>query len=199
VVVAVNKVDLKNQAKQKEKPLYEQYRCGYQALFDGYEAVKTLSVSAKTGRNLPDLVTMLLRKLPEAPAYYPEDAVTDQRIREIAAEMIREQVLHHTKEEIPHSVAVGIDRFEENQSDANGKAMTKIYSTLYVDQTSQKGMVIGKAGAMIKRIGMAARKDIEELIEGSVYLELNVKVKKNWRKDPVFLKALGLALPDTAG
>ncbi|MCE3235765.1 MAG: GTPase Era [Vampirovibrio sp.] len=186
VLLVLNKIDV---LKNKPVKLLE-HRKLYGDLFSGYPHAKLLGVSAKTGKHMSELAETVIRKLPEGPAYYPEDAVTDQRIREITAEIIREKVLLNTREEIPHSVAVGIESFDETQPE-----LTRIDATLYVDQKSQKGIVIGHEGSMIKTIGTQARHEIEELIEGKVHLALNVKVRENWRKDPAFLKSLGLAPP----
>jgi GTPase len=149
-----------------------------------------LSVSAKTGKNTAALLETLLANLPLGPQYYPDDAVTDQRMREMAAEILREKVLLLTRDEIPHSVAVGLDEFDESNP-----ALIRIKATLFVDQPSQKGMLIGKGGCLIKQLGIDARKDIEALVEAQVYLELNVKVKHHWRRDVAFLKSLGIAPP----
>ncbi len=189
VLLVINKLDqLKNKPDKRIA-----HRVAYDKLFDQYPAYQVLNVSAKTGKNIAEVVEVLVRKLPEGPVYYPDDAVTDQRLREISAEIIREKVLLNTKEEIPHSVAVGIDRFDE--TDPN---LTKIYAILYVDQKSQKGILIGEKGQMIKKIGSEARTEIEELVENKVYLELTVKLKQNWRRDPKFLQSLGLAPPSGA-
>jgi GTP-binding protein Era len=186
VLLVINKIDM---VKNKAEKLQE-HRKLYSDLFQGYENFKVLSVSAKTGKNISELLEMIIRKLPEGPAYYPEDAVTDQRLREISAEIIREKVLLNTREEIPHSVAVGIESFDETDPD-----LIRIDAVLYVDQKSQKGILIGQDGSMIKTIGTQARHEIEELLESKVHLALNVKLRENWRKDPAFLKSLGLAPP----
>jgi GTP-binding protein Era len=186
VVLVINKID----ALKNKQARLEEHKKLYGDLFKDYPKAKVLSVSAKTGKNLNELVESLIRKMPEGPAYYPEDAVTDQRLREITAEIIREKVLLNTREEIPHSVAVGIERFDESRED-----LVQVDAVLYVDQKSQKGILIGENGQMIKTIGMQARVEIEELLEQKVHLALNVKLKANWRKDPVFLKSLGLAPP----
>lgn len=183
VLLVINKID---RLKAEER---QGIRESYEGLFAGYESWKVLSVSARTGKHVGEMIEILVRKLPKGPAYYPEDALTDQRLREISAEIVREKVLLHTQEEIPHSVAVGIERFEE------AEGMTSIYATLYVDQKSQKGILIGAEGSMIKRIGTEARRELEQMMEGKVYLDLRVKVRENWRKDAQFLKSLGLAPP----
>jgi GTPase len=186
ILLVLNKIDT---LKNKPDKLQE-HRKLYSDLFKDYVNSKVLSISAKTGKHMSELIETVIRKLPQGPAYYPEDAVTDQRLREITAEIIREKVLLNTREEIPHSVAVGIESFDETQPD-----LTRIDATLYVDQKSQKGIVIGHEGNMIKTIGTQARAEIEELLEQKVHLALNVKIRENWRKDPVFLKSLGLAPP----
>lgn len=187
VLLVLNKSDI---LKNKPVKLLE-HRKAYNELFKGYPHAKALSVSAKTGKHMSELVETIIRKLPEGPAYYPDDAVTDQRLREISAEIIREKVLLNTREEIPHSVAIGIESFDESDP-----GIVRIEATLYVDQKSQKGILIGQAGSMIKEIGTQARIEIETLLEQKVHLALNVKLKENWRKDRGFLKSLGLAPPD---
>ncbi len=184
ILLVMNKVDLCQSAEKRQH-----HRDTYLHLFGDYPKFNSLQVSAKTGKNHQKIVEILMRKLPEGPKYYDDDAVTDQRMREMSAEIIREKVLLNTQEEIPHSVAIGIETFEESEK------MTRITSTLYVDQTSQKPILIGKNGQLIKKIGTEARVDIETLLEQRVYLELNVKVRQNWRKDPKFLASLGLAPP----
>jgi len=186
VILVLNKVDT---LKNRQAKLIE-HRLQYAKLFEGYPNSRMISLSAKTGRNLSELTEAVIRKLPEGPMYFPEEAVTDQRMREISAEIIREKVLLNTREEIPHSVAVGIESFDESQAD-----LIRIDAVLYVDQKSQKGILIGQQGSMIKTIGIQAREEIEELVEQKVHLALNVKVRENWRKDAVFLKSLGLAPP----
>lgn len=187
-LLVLNKSDiLKNQPVR----LLE-HRKQYNDLFKGYPHRSVLGISAKTGKNVESVIETVIRKLPEGPMYYPDDAVTDQRMREITAEIIREKVLLNTREEIPHSVAVGIDLFDESRAD-----ITHIEATLYVDQKSQKGILIGQGGSMIKTIGIEARPEIEEMLENRVHLALQVKIKENWRKDPAFLKSLGLAPPES--
>jgi GTP-binding protein Era len=162
----------------------------YEHLFEGYDTLKVLRISAQTGKNVERVVDLVLRQLPEGPPYYDDEQVTDQRLRELSAEIIREKILLNTREELPHSVAIALESFDESDPKC-----TRIAATLYVDQKSQKPMLIGKGGEMIKRIGMQARQEIEELVENAVFLDLNVKVRQNWRKDPQFLKSLGLAPP----
>lgn len=186
MLLVLNKIDT---LKNKPDKLQE-HRKLYSNLLQNYPNSKVLSVSAKTGKSVQELVEMVIRKLPEGPAYYPEDAVTDQRLREITAEIIREKVLLNTREEIPHSVAVGIESFDESDPE-----IIRIEATLYVDQKSQKGILIGQGGSMIKTIGIEAREEIETMLENKVHLALYVKIKENWRKDIIFLKSLGLAPP----
>ncbi len=185
-ILVLNKIDA---LKNRPEVLIE-HRMLYARLFEGYADSRVISLSAKTGKNIDELSEAVIRKLPEGPAYFPEDAVTDQRMREISAEIIREKLMLNTREELPHSVAVSIESFDESNDER-----IHIDAVLYVDQKSQKGIVIGHQGSMIKTIGMQAREEIEEMLEQKVHLALNVKVRENWRKDPVFLKSLGMALP----
>lgn len=123
--------------------------------------------------------------MPNSPKLYPDDIITDQNMRMIASEVIREKIILNTKDEIPHSVAVLIDEYKtENDID-------KIKATIFVSADSQKGIIIGKNGSMLKKIGTDSRLELEEIIEGKVFLELFVKVKKNWQKDKTALKLLG--------
>jgi len=147
-------------------------------------------VSATRGDNLDKLLDMIIAHLPEGPRYYPEDQITDQSVRTIAAELIREQVLHFTHQEVPHAVAVVVEDFKER-----GPNLTYISATIYVEKDSQKGIIIGKEGRMLKRIGQAARREIEALLGTKVYLDLWVKVRKKWRKKEEELRRLGYALP----
>ena len=142
---------------------------------------------ATEGANLAELLDNILEVIPEGPRYYPGDQVTDQTEREIAAELIREQVLHHTYQEVPHCVAVVVEEFKEREND-----MTYISANVFVEKNSQKGIIIGKGGSMIRQIGSAARGGIERMVGGQVYLDLWVKVRKNWRKDERELRRFGL-------
>jgi GTP-binding protein Era len=149
----------------------------------GIEA--SLAVSAVKGRLLP-LVDYILKALPEGPPLFNEDQLTDADLRSLAAEFVREQALLLCRDEVPHSVAVGVDRYVER---ADG--IHEIEATLYVERESQKGIVIGKAGSRLKEIGIRARKQIESLAQAKVFLKLWVKVAKDWKKNPRFLKELG--------
>jgi GTP-binding protein Era len=142
-------------------------------------------VSALTGAGTDVLVETLAAELPLGPHLYPADAVSDQPEQLLLAELIREQVLHHTREEVPHSVAVSIDRVVDDGP------RTAVLATVMVERSSQKGILIGKGGAMLKTIGSGARAQMQKVFEGPVYLELFVKVVPNWRRNPARLAELG--------
>ena len=167
VILIVNKLDLID--RQSVLPIIEKYT-------KAYDFAGVVPISAKEKMNLDSLLAELNKYLPEGPQYYPADTVTDQPERLIAAEMIREKVLHLTRDEIPHAIAVDI---EEMKSRANDKVY--IRATIYVERESQKGIVIGKRGALLKEIGALARKDIETMLGSKTYLDLWLKVKKYWR------------------
>jgi GTP-binding protein Era len=141
--------------------------------------------SAVTETGLPDLQQQLIAALEPGPYYYPPDLVTDQPERFIMGELIREQILHHTREEVPHSVAIAIDRVEESST------ITRVLATIHVERDSQKGILIGKRGSMLKAIGSSARLQMQKLITGKVYLELFVKVQPKWRQSRTRLAELG--------
>ncbi|NES24689.1 MAG: GTPase Era, partial [Symploca sp. SIO3E6] len=141
--------------------------------------------SALTGDNLETLQQQLIDKLEPGPYYYPPDLVTDQPERFIMGELIREQILLLTRQEVPHSVAITIDLVEEEPK------ITRILATINVERESQKGIVIGKKGSLLKEIGSAARQQIQKLIAGKVYLELFVKVQPKWRQSRLLLADLG--------
>ncbi|MFM7390767.1 MAG: GTPase Era [Vampirovibrionales bacterium] len=180
----------KNDRIRGNTALNKERTVAYTQLFGSQPPKRVVHISAKTGKHIQNLEEALFGILPIGPRFYEPDTVTDQRIREITAELIREQVLHLTHDELPHSIAVGIEHFDESDP-----ALIRISATVYVNQPSQKGMVIGKSGEMIKTIGTQARKAIEAMVETQVFLELNVKLKKQWRKDDAFLQAIGLAPP----
>lgn len=144
-----------------------------------------LKFSALTGTGLETLQTLLIDRLETGPYYYPPDLVTDQPERFIMGELIREQILLHTREEVPHSVAISIDRVEEAPD------ITRILATIHVERDSQKGILIGKKGTMLKTIGAEARQQIQKLIMGKVYLELFVKVQPKWRQSRTRLAEFG--------
>ncbi|MCC5635122.1 GTPase Era [Nostoc sp. CHAB 5844] len=141
--------------------------------------------SAKTGAGLPELQELLIDNLETGPLYYPPDLVTDQPERFIMGELIREQILLLTREEVPHSVAIAIDKVEETS------AITRVLATIHVERDSQKGILIGKGGSMLKAIGSAAREQIQKLISGKVYLELFVRVQPKWRQSRLNLAEFG--------
>lgn len=178
ILIIANKVDLMKDETKKEINI-----CTYKTLFE--ENIPVIKVSAKTGKNTDKLIEKIKEYIPYGAPLYPDDTITDQNMRMIASEVIREKIILNTKDEIPHSVAVLIDEYKsENEID-------KIKATVFVSQESQKGIIIGKKGSMLKKIGTESRIELEEIIEGKVYLELFVKVKKNWQKDKTALKMLG--------
>ena len=143
-------------------------------------------VSALLGRNLDTLLDVIFECLPYGPMYYDEDTVTDQPMRQIVAELIREKALRCLGEEIPHGIAVTVERMEERQS-----GLTDIDANIVCEKDSHKGIIIGKGGSKLKEIGTLAREEIEELLEGRVNLKLWVKVRTNWRDSDVLLKNYG--------
>ena len=147
-------------------------------------------VSAATGDNVEALEQVLLSHLPEGPPLYPDDYLTDQSARSLAAEMVREQVLAHTRAELPFTTAVVVDRYEEPEDDEDGPLA--IYCSILVEEPSQKPILVGRGGEMIKAIGIAARKQIEAFFERRVYLDLHVKVREDWRENERTLDDLGL-------
>jgi len=176
VVAVLNKIDLLKD-KSVLLPLIEEYR----QLYDFAEYVP---VSAVRGKGLDDLRNVILSHLPEGPAYFPEDHVTDQPERFLAAELIREKVLLATRQEVPHSVAVMIDKWEETPR------ITRIFATIRVEREGQKAIVIGAGGAMLKQIGTLARQEMERLFGMKIHLELYVRVQPGWREDASFLNTL---------
>ncbi len=141
---------------------------------------------ATEGANLGVLLERIIAALPEGPRYYPGEYITDQTERQIVAELIREQVLRHTYHEVPHSVAVVVEEFEERE-----EGVIYIAANVFVERESQKGIVIGRGGRMIRRIGSDAREAVERLVGGRVYLDLWVKVREGWREDERELRRLG--------
>jgi GTPase len=154
-----------------------------------HEFAEIVPVSALTGENVETLEQVLCGRLPEGPPLYPDDYLTDQPSRVLAAEMVREQVLAHVHAELPFSTAVAVDRFEESEAETG---MLAIYCSILVELPSQKPIVIGRSGEMIKRIGTEARKQIEAFFERKVYLDLHVKVREDWRENERMLDDLGL-------
>ena len=155
----------------------------YQSLYDFEEAI---GVSATRNQNTDKLLSVIRDHLPESAPYFPEDQVTDLYEREIAADLIRAAALINLREEVPHAVAIRIDEYKER--DEHG---AYIAATLFVEKDSQKGIVIGKDGRMLKRIGSEARRKIENMSGRKVFLRLRVKVRKNWRNDENELRRFG--------
>ena len=176
VVLVLNKVDLLPD-KGKLLPLIERYK----AL---HEFADYVPVSATKRIGLEELRNVILSHLPEGPAYFPEDHVTDQPERFLAAELVREKVLLATRQEVPHSVSVLVDRWEETPS------LTRIYATIRVERPGQKAIVIGKKGAVLVRIGTLARVEMEKLFGVKIYLDLHVRVQPGWRDEAAFLNTL---------
>lgn len=175
-LLALNKIDrLKDKSVLLE--LIDRYRSLHE--FSAY-----IPISALTGEGLDILRQEIVLRLPPGPAFFPPDYVTDQPKRFLAAELIREKILHHSRQEVPHAVAVAIDQWEES-----GKLIT-IHATIYVERDGQKAILIGKGGNMMKKIGTEARLEMEHLLGRKVFLQLFVKVRPHWRQDARFLDAL---------
>ena len=179
VVVVVNKIDLV--AKATMLPLLEQLA----TLVPEHEIIP---VSALTGENVPELLTTVIASLPMGPALYPSDELTDQSERVIAQEIVREQLMLQTQQEVPYSTAVGVEEFTEKPE----KHLLVIRAVIYVERPSQRAIIIGQRGARLKEIGQAARLQLESFFACKVYLELFVKVTKGWTNKPAILKELGL-------
>ncbi|MDN4607049.1 GTPase Era [Sporosarcina highlanderae] len=152
-----------------------------------YDFAEVVPLSALNGNNVERLMETLTKYLPEGPKYYPDDQVTDHPERFIISELIREKVLHLTREEIPHSVAVVIEKIERDEA----RGLVDVAATIIVERDSQKGIVIGKKGSLLKEIGTKARHDIEMLLGSKVFLELWVKVQKDWRNKSGQLREFG--------
>jgi GTP-binding protein Era len=178
VLLLANKID-RVQDKRKLLPFIEQFKTVRE--FDEY-----IPVSATTGEGMDRVRDAIVSRLPQGPAYFPADHLTDQPERFLAAELIREQILRQTRQEVPHSVAVLIERWEE------AAKITRIAATIYVERDGQKAIVIGAAGAALKKIGTQARLEIEKMLGRKVFLQLFVKVQKDWRENPEFLNAIDL-------
>ncbi len=176
VVLVLNKIDLVKD-KAHLLPLIEEYQRHF--AFADY-----VPVSAARKNGLDDLRRVILAHLPEGPAYFPEDYITDQPERFLAAELIREKILLATRQEVPHSVAVVVDKWEETPN------LTRIFATIRVERDGQKAIVIGSKGAMLKKIGTLARQEMERLFGIRIYLDLHVRVQPGWREKPAFLNSL---------
>jgi GTP-binding protein Era len=181
VLLGLNKIDLV--PKPRLLPLIDHHR----RLLD---FVEVIPMSGLQGDNVELLAELLVAHLPEGERLYPEDFLTDQPERFFVAEMIREQILRHTREEIPYSTAVVIDSFKE------GAPVLRIEASILVERESQKGILIGRGGGMLKSIGSAARREIEAFLGTKIYLGLFVKVREGWREDPTMLDEIGLGKAD---
>jgi GTPase len=175
-ILVVNKIDLLRD-KAEMLPLIERYK----ALHD---FVAYIPVSAVRKQGLDVLQREIVQRLPEGPRYFDDDYVTDQPERFLAAELIREKILRETREEVPHSVAVIVDKWEETPQ------ITRVFVTIRVERPGQKGIIIGARGAMLKKIGTAAREEMESLLDRRFYLDLHVRVEPGWREKPLFLNTL---------
>ena len=178
VILVLNKMDLLSP--QEVEPHTEAY---WELAPYYHEWMMTI---ATEGENLDELLDLIIAALPEGPRYYPGDQVTDQTERMIAAELVREQVLRYIRQEVPHAVAVVIEEFKEREHNA-----TYIAADIFVEKDSQKGILIGKGGEMLRRIGTSARREIERMTNSRVYLDLWVKVCEKWRQDEKGLRRLG--------
>jgi GTP-binding protein Era len=192
VVLVLNKIDLVS--KSALLPLMEKAQTWH-------DFAAIVPVSAQTGDGVDRLEQVILEHLPESDPIYPEDFLTDQAERTLVAEIVREKVLHNTRNELPFSTAVVVDQFDESdrapsESVLSRKGLLRLYCTIYVETESQKPIVIGRGGAMIKQIGTEARKELEAFFETKVYLDLRVKVDPDWRNNDRTLDTLGV--PRTA-
>jgi GTPase len=176
IILLVNKIDLGKGSQVQDKIDYWKEKL---------KVAEILGVSAKTGENLNSVLELIKKHLPEHPGYYPKDTLTDRYERFFAAEIIREKIFLNYEQEIPYSTEVGIEDFKDD-----GK-MIKIRATIYVERDSQKGIVIGKAGSSLKKVGTEARQDMEVFFKRKVFLETHVKVADNWRKQKLKLKQFG--------
>ncbi|MBS4199706.1 GTPase Era [Bacillus sp. FJAT-49732] len=183
VFLVINKIDLIQP--DTLLSIIDQYK-------EMYDFKEIIPISALEGNNIDRLLMQIKHYLPEGPQYYPEDQVTDHPERFIVSELIREKALHLTREEVPHSLAVLIDKMEHKQS----QDVIHIMATIIVERDSQKGIVIGKQGKMLKEIGQRARLDIENLLGSKVFLELWVKVQKDWRNKAFHLRDYGFKEDD---
>ena len=184
IILVMNKLDkIKNMQKIEENLM------SYKTLFN--ENIPLVRISAKTGRNKDTLLSNIFKKLPDGELLYPEDVVTEESMRSVTEEIIREKILLNTQDEIPHSVAIKIDKYEESDE------IDRIYATIFCEQKSQKGILIGKGGGLLKKVGTEAREELEKIVEKKVFLGLEVKVEKDWRKKDNVLKNFGYVSQDS--
>lgn len=177
-IAVINKIDLIDEEKLKE----QQERLSGIGGFD-----KVLTISADKGTNIDKLLDALQEYMPEGPKYFPDGMITDQPQNLLAAEIIREKIISRMEEEVPHSIFVHVESVEKRKS----KDLIDIHAVVYTERDSQKGIVVGKDGANIKRVGREARIELETLLGSRIYLDLRVKLRKNWRKDMAFLQRVG--------
>jgi GTP-binding protein Era len=178
VILLINKIDLIR--KKNILPVIDQFR----HLFSFSQIIP---ISALTGDGCPVLIEQILKLLPEGPRYFPEDMMTDRTERFIAAEIIREKIILMTHQEIPYTTAVVVDSFKEDEE----KNLIRTQATINVSKDSQKGILIGKKGSMLKKIGTQARMDMEKFFAAKIYLELFVRVRKDWTHDAHMLREFG--------
>lgn len=178
VILVINKIDTVE--KQKLLQVIDNYR-------KEYRFAEVVPISAIKGQNTEELLSVIQKYLPEGPQYFPEDMVTDQPERQIVSEIIREKALHLLQDEIPHGIAVEIMSMKKRTD----KNLVDVEATIYCEKESHKGIVIGKQGSMLKKIGSRARTDVERLLGSPIYLQLWVKVKKDWRDSDFLLKNFG--------
>ncbi len=178
IIIVMNKVD-----KIKKPEKVEENLLTYKTLFD--TNLPVVKISAKTGRNIDTLIKNIYKKLPEGEALYPEDIVTEETMRDVTEEIIREKILLNTSDEIPHSVAVKVEKYKEEEN------IDRISAIIYCEHKSQKGILIGKGGSLLKKIGTESRLELEKIVEKKVFLGLQVKVEKDWRKKDKVLKTFG--------
>ncbi len=178
IIVVLNKVD-----KLKKPEKVEENLLSYKTLFN--KNLPVVRVSAKTGRNIDTLLSEIYKKLPQGELLYPEDVVTEETMRSVTEEIVREKILLNTSDEIPHSVAVKVEQYQEEED------IDRIRAVIYCETKSQKGILIGKSGSMLKKIGTEARLELEKIVDKKVFLGLEVKVEKDWRKKENSLKNFG--------
>ena len=177
-ICVLSKTDLASDAEISAQREAAEKLCDWDAM---------VALSAETGRNVDAFVEEVQFLLPEGPAWFPADMETDQPLEVMVAEFIREKILRSFHDEVPHAIGVRVDEMEYDKK----KDLHRIFATVYVERDSQKGIIIGKRGAAIKRIGTEARKDLELLLGAKVFLDLSVKVRKNWRRDANQIRRFG--------
>ncbi|NLK97422.1 GTPase Era [Defluviitalea saccharophila] len=178
VILVINKIDTIE--KQALLEVIDSYK-------DAYNFAEIIPISAYTGENCDRLLEVIRERLPEGPQYFPADMITDQPEKQLVGELIREKALHLLQQEIPHGIAVEIESMKSRE----GQDIIDINAVIYCERDSHKAIIIGKQGSMLKQIGSRSRRDIERLLGSKVFLDIWVKVKKNWRDDDFILKNFG--------